>query len=93
MRVRSVDQNSATPIDPLQGISDTWPMGCKNNDVAFGCLLLCPGGGAWTKIGDNISQCLRTPGIGYNNGMTSGHQMASKRTRYGTGTYKSYFHD
>jgi hypothetical protein len=68
-------------------------MDCKNNDVAFGCLLLRPGDGAWTEISDKISQCLRTSGIGYNYRMTSGYQMAAEGTRYGAGAYKTYFHD
>ena len=33
------------------------------------------------------------PGIGYDQGVTSFHQMTAKRARYGTGAYKSYFHN
>jgi hypothetical protein len=64
----------------------------KNNDVALGCLMLRPGDGAWTEISDKISQCLRTSGIGYNDGVTSVDQVTAESTRYFTSTYKPYFH-
>ena len=54
----------------------------KNNDVALGCLLLRPSDGAWTEISDKISQCLRTSGIGYDDGVTSRYQMTAKRASY-----------
>ena len=63
----------------------------KNNDVAFGRLLLGPRDGAWTEISDKISQCLRTSGVGYNYGVTSGYQMAAERACYVTGTIKPIF--
>jgi hypothetical protein len=63
------------------------------SDVALGRLLPGPRDGAWTEVGNKLSQRLWTSRIGYNNGMTSGYQMAAERTRYLTGTYKPYFHD
>ena len=93
MRVRRIDQNSATPIDTFQRFRHTSPNYGKNNEVALGCLLLGPCDGAWTEISDKIGQCRRTPGIGYNYGMTSGYQMAAECTRYLAGTYKTYFHN
>jgi hypothetical protein len=65
----------------------------ENNDVALGRLLPGPCDGARTEIGDEIGQCRRTPGIGYNYGVTSVYQMAANRTRYVTSTYKPYFYD
>jgi hypothetical protein len=65
----------------------------ENNDVALGCLLLRPSDRVWAKIGDKLSQCLRTSGIGYNHCMTSGYQMAAKRTCNDTCAYKPYSHD
>ena len=93
MCVRRIDQDAASPINTLESVSYTDPMRGKNDDVALGSLLLRPGDGAWTEISDKISQCLRTSGIGYNYGVTSGYQMTAKRGRYVTGAYKSYFHD
>ncbi len=91
MRVGRIDQNSATPIDAFQRFRHVHPRCSENNDVALGRLLPGPRDGAWTKISDEISQCLRTSGIGYNYGMTSGYQMAAERARYVTGTYKPTF--
>jgi hypothetical protein len=65
----------------------------ENNDVALGRLFPGPRDGAQTEVSDKLSQCLRTSGIGYNYGMTSVYQMVAEGTRYGTGTYKTYFHD
>ena len=79
MRVCRIDQNSAAPIDTFQRFRHVHPMYSENNDIAFGCLLLRPCDGAWTEIGDKISQCLRTSGIGYNDGMTSGYQVTTER--------------
>jgi hypothetical protein len=92
MRIRRVDQDASFPINPFQGIGDAYPSGRKNNDVAFGCLLLGPGNGTGTEIGDKTSQRFRPPGIGYDQGVTGHHQMTAKRASYGTGTNKSYFH-
>ena len=63
MCVRRIDQDAASPINTLESVSYTDPMRSKNDDVAFGCLLLRPGDGAWTEISDKISQCLRTSGV------------------------------
>ena len=66
MRVRRVDQDAASPINPLESIRHTDPSRGKNDDIAFGCLLLRPCDGAWAEIGDKIGQCGRTSGIRYN---------------------------
>jgi hypothetical protein len=86
--VSRIDHNSAMPIDTFQRFRNVHPMCSENNDVAFGRLLLGSRDGGWPKISDEISQCLRASGIGYNYGMTSGYQMAAERTRYVTSTYK-----
>ena len=91
MCVRRIDQDAASPINTLESVRYTDPMGSENDDVALGSLLFRPGDCARTEIGDKISQCLWTSRIGYNYGMTSGYQMAAERTRYVTGTYKPYF--
>jgi hypothetical protein len=65
----------------------------RNNEVALGRLLFDSRDGARAKLGDKISQCLRTSGIGYDYGMTSVYQMAAERTGYVAGTDKSYFLD
>ena len=70
MRIGGIDQNSPTPINTLQSFKHVHPVRSENNDVALGCLLPGPRDGAWTKISDKISQCLRTSRIGYDNGMT-----------------------
>jgi hypothetical protein len=63
MCVRRIDQDAASPINTLESVSYTDPMRGKNDDVAFGCLMLRPGDGAWTEISDKISECLRTSGV------------------------------
>src|SRR5580698_7133825 len=93
MCVRSIDQDAASPINTLESVSYSDPMCGKNDDIALGCLLLRAGDGARTKIIDKISQCLRTSGIGYNNGVTSVDQVTTESTCYFTSTYKPYFHD
>jgi hypothetical protein len=93
MCVRRIDQDAASPINPLESVTHIYPMRGENDYVAGGSLLLRPSDRVWTKISDKISQCLRTSGIGYNHGMTSGYQMAAKRTCNGTGAYKPYSHD
>ena len=90
MCVRRIDQNSATPIDTFQRFTHLHPMYRENNEVALGRLFLAPRDGAGAEIGDEISQCRRTSGIGYNYGVTSVYQMAAERAGYSTGTYKSY---
>ena len=70
MRVRRIDQNSATPIDAFQGFRHLYSMRSENDDVALGRLLPGPCDGARTEFGDKISQCRRTPGIGYYYGVT-----------------------
>jgi hypothetical protein len=92
MRVRRIDQDSATPIYIFQRFTNVHPMYSENDDVALGRLLFRPGNRAWTEIGDKLGQCLRAPGIGYNYGMTSDYQMAAECSRNAAGTYKSYFH-
>src|ERR1700679_3817610 len=93
MCVRSIDQDAASPINALESVSDSAPMYGENDDVALDCLLLRAGDGAWTEISDKISQCLRTSGIGYNDGVTSVEQVTAERTCYGPCSNKSYFHD
>jgi hypothetical protein len=93
MCVRGIDQDAASPINAQESIGYSDPVRGKNDDVALGCLLLRAGAGAWTEISDKISQCLRTSGIGYNDGVTSVDQVTTESTRYFTSTYKSYFHD
>jgi hypothetical protein len=93
MRVSRIDQNSAAPIDTFQRFRHVHPVYSENNDVAVGSLLLRPSDRLWTEISDKTSQCLRTSGIGYNCGMTSGYQMADERTCYGAGAYKTYSRD
>jgi hypothetical protein len=46
MCVRRIDQDAPSPINTLENVSYTDPMRGKNDDVAFGCLLLGPGDGA-----------------------------------------------
>src|SRR5580698_6238028 len=92
VRVSCIDQNSATPIDTFERFTYVHPMYSENNDVAPGRLLPGPRDGARTEIGNKNSQRLRTSGIGYNYGMTSGYQVTTKRAGYGTGAYKPYFH-
>jgi hypothetical protein len=58
MCVRRIDQDAASPINALESISYTDPMRSKNDDVAFGCQLLRPRGGA--EISGKISQRLRS---------------------------------
>jgi hypothetical protein len=55
MRVRRIDQNSATPIDTFQCFRHVHPMDSKNNDVALGRLLPGDRDGARTEISDKIS--------------------------------------
>src|SRR5580693_1111220 len=93
MRVRRVDQNAAAPVDTFQRFRHLYPMCSKNNDVTFGRLLFCAGDGAWTKAGDKISQCLRTSGIGYDDGVTSVDQVTTECACHVPGSNKSYFHD
>jgi hypothetical protein len=59
MCVRRIDQDAASPINTLESVSYADPMRGKNDDVAFGCLLLRPGDGSWTEISDKIRQCFR----------------------------------
>jgi len=66
MCVRSIDQDAASPINTLESVSYSPPMYGENNDVALGRLLPSPCDGARTEIGDEIGQCRRPPGIGYN---------------------------
>jgi hypothetical protein len=68
-------------------------MDSENNDVALGRLFRGSCDGAWTEIGDEISQCLRTSGIGYNYGMTSVYQVTAERACYVPGSQKTYFHN
>ena len=93
MRVRRVNQNSAAPIDSFQRCRYIHSMGSENNDVAFGRLLLRPGDGAWTEIGDKICQCLRTSGVGHNDVVPSVYQMTAECASDIPRSYKSYFHD
>src|SRR5580704_1043224 len=93
MRVRRIDQDAASPINTLESVSYSDPMRGKKDDVALGCLLLRAGDGAWTETSDKISQCLRTSGIGYNDGVTSVDQVTTESPRYFTSTYKPHFHD
>jgi hypothetical protein len=65
MRVRRIDLKSATPIDSFQHFWHVHPIRSENNDIALGRLLPGPRDGAWAKIGDKISQCLRASGIGH----------------------------
>ena len=91
MRVRRIDQNSATPIDAFQRFRHVHPMYSENNDVARGRLLPGPCDGARTMFSHKICQCLRTPGIRYKDGMTSGDQMAAESACYGTASIKPAF--
>ena len=93
MRVRRIDQNPATPIDTFQCFMHVHPMDSENNGVALDRLLpgTCDGAGA--EIGDEISQCLRTSGIGHNYSVTSVYQVMTERTSYIPGAYESYFHN
>src|ERR1700734_4080316 len=93
MCVRSIDQDAASPVNALESVSSSAPMYGENNYIALCCLLLRAGDSAWTEISDKISQCLRTSGIGYNDGVTSVDQVTTESTRYFTSTYKPYFHD
>jgi hypothetical protein len=93
MRVRCIDQNAAVPIDPFQRFTHVDPMYSENNDVALDRLLPGSRDGAWTKVSDKSSQCLRTSGVGHDHVMTSGDEMTAECTRYLTGTNKTYFHD
>ena len=72
MRVRRIDQDASSPINTLESVSYTDPMRGKNDDIALGSLLLRPSDRVWTEISDKIHQCLRTSGIGYDYGVTSG---------------------
>jgi hypothetical protein len=56
MCIRRIDQDAASPINTLESVSYTDPMRSKNDDVAFGRLLLRPGDGAWTEISNKIGQ-------------------------------------
>jgi hypothetical protein len=93
MCVRGIDQDAASPINALESVSYSAPMYGENDDVALGYLLLRAGDSAWTEISEKISQCPRTSGIGYNDGVTSIDQVTTESTRYFTSTYKPYFHD
>jgi hypothetical protein len=87
MRVRRIDQNSATPIDTFQRFPHVHPMYSENNDVALGRLLPGPRDGARAEISGKTSQRRRPSGIGYNYGVTSICQMAAERACYATGAY------
>jgi hypothetical protein len=60
MRVCRVDQDAASLNDTFQRFRHVHPMCNENNDVALDRLLAGPRDGAWTKISDKMSQCLRT---------------------------------
>jgi len=79
------------PINAFQGLGYFDPADSENDDVALGRLLLGTGGGARTKIGDKIGQRLWAPGIGDDDGMTGGDQMAAESTRHVAGTDESHF--
>src|ERR1700734_1010932 len=93
MCVRSIDQDAASPVNALESVSSSAPMYGENNYIALCCLLLRAGDGAWTEISNKFSQCLRTSGIGYNDGVTSVDQVTTESTSYFTSTYEPYFHD
>ena len=61
-------------------------MDSENNDVALGRLLPGSCEGAWTEIGDEISQCRRTSRIGYNYGVTGVYQVTAERACYVPGS-------
>jgi hypothetical protein len=61
---------------PFNASGTSNPLCSGNNDIALGCLFLRPGDGAWAEIGDKLSQCLRTSGVGYNHFVTGDDQMA-----------------
>ena len=86
MRVSRIDQNSATPIDAFQRFAHFHPMYSENNHVALSRLLPGPRKGARTEISDEISQCLRTSGIGYNYGVARVYQVTAECACYVPGS-------